>query len=76
MTSFRVSSLTRLAFHPESPVHQFGQAFGNDQPNSGARHGAGLLAESIKRLEKLGHIFRTDPSARVFDTDADAVPSG
>src|SRR6266699_327037 len=62
-----------LAFHADDTPHQLDQPLGDDQADSSAFLGAGLLPETIERLEKLRQLLRSQSCARVPDADPDAL---
>src|SRR5256885_12423273 len=75
-TLFPYTTLFRspdLAFHADDTPHQLDQPLGDDQTDSSAFLGAGLLPETIERLEKLRELLRNQSCAGVPDADSDAL---
>src|SRR5580692_4086941 len=60
------------AFHAEDTSHQFDQSLGHHQADARTLFTAGLLTETIERLEQLRQFIRRQSRAGVFDTDVDA----
>src|SRR5438874_1029540 len=67
------ASYPDLAFHADDTPHQLDQPLGDDQTDSSAFLGAGLLPETIERLEKLRELLRNQSCAGVPDADSDAL---
>ena len=64
------AALADRAFHADFAAHQFDQPLAHHQADAGAFLGAGLLSETIERLEQLREFFRRQSFAGVLDADA------
>ena len=67
------AALADAAFHADRAAHQFHQALGHHQADTGAFLGAIFPPQAIERLEQLRHLFRRQSRARVPNADAHAL---
>src|SRR6185369_11712682 len=61
------------AFHTDFAPHQFDQALAHHQADTGPFFGAGLLSETVKRLEKLGDLLGRQPFTGIMHADAHSL---
>lgn len=54
-------------------MHAFNQPLAEDQSDTRARFGAGLLPDAVEWLEKLRDLLRSQPDTVVADADANRL---
>ncbi len=67
------AALPDRAFHADFATHQFDQPLAHHQADAGAFLGAGLLSETIERLEKLREFFGRQSFTGILHADAYAL---